>query len=121
MDHLIDFCSKKFGKTYFNTKMATRIHTLIFTSIRAPSSCFFIRQLFFGRERRLLCSNEEHINKQVTHDKCFTNVVKTIAKSTTYCRKQGDCNGTIIFEVDIMKNSSPLNLKFTIFAMSKPK
>ena len=53
--------------------------------------------------------------------KRFTNVVKTIANSTTYCRKQGDCNGTIIFEVDIMKNSSPLNLKFTIFAMSKPK
>ena len=77
MDHLIDFCSKKFGKTYFNTKMATRIHALIFTSIRAPSSCFFIRQLFFGRERRLLCSNEEHINKQVTHDaQCF--VLETI-------------------------------------------
>ena len=53
--------------------------------------------------------------------KPFTNLVKTIANSTTYCRKPGDCNGTIIFEVDIMKNSSPLNLKFTIFAMSKPK
>ena len=52
--------------------------------------------------------------------KRFTNVVKTIANSTTYCRKPGDCNGTNIFEINIMKNSSPLNLKFTIFAMSKP-
>ena len=48
-------------------------------------------------------------------------VAKTIANSTTYSRKPGDCNGTIIFEIDIMKNSSPLNLKFTSFAMSKPK
>ena len=61
------------------------------------------------------------INEFETMCKRFTNVVKTIANSTTYCRKQGDCNGIIIFEVDIMKNSSPLNLKFTIFAMSKPK
>ena len=59
--------------------------------------------------------------KDVGNGKRFTNVVKTIANSTTYCRKQGDCNGTIIFEVDIMKNSSLLNLKFTIFVMSKPK
>ena len=53
--------------------------------------------------------------------KRFMNVVKTIANSTIYCRKPGDCNGTIIFEIDVMKNSSQLNLKFTIFAMSKPK
>ena len=36
-------------------------------------------------------------------------------------RKPENYNGTIIFEIDIMKNSSPLNLKFTLFAMSKPK
>ena len=36
-------------------------------------------------------------------------------------RKPGDYNGTIIVEFDIMKNSSPLNLKLTFFAMSKPK
>ena len=53
--------------------------------------------------------------------KCFTYVTKTIANSTTYSRKPGDYNGTIIFEIHIMKNSSPLNLKFTLFAMSKPK
>ena len=53
--------------------------------------------------------------------KCFTCVTKTIANLTTYSRKPGDYNGTIIFEIDIMKNSSPLNLIFTFFAMSKPK
>ena len=53
--------------------------------------------------------------------KCFTCFTKTFASSATYSRKPGDYNGTIIFEIDIMKNSSPLNLKFTLFAMSKPK
>ena len=48
-------------------------------------------------------------------------VTKTIANSTTYSRKPGDYNGTIIFEFDIMKNSSPLNLKFTFFATVKTK
>ena len=52
----------------------------------------------------------------------FTYVTKNITNlQTTYSRKPGDYNGTIIFEIDIMKNSSPLNLKFTLFAMSKPK
>ena len=53
--------------------------------------------------------------------KCFTYATKTIANSTTYSRKPGDYNGTIIFEFDIMKNSSPLNLKFTSFATVKTK
>ena len=53
--------------------------------------------------------------------KCFTWYTKTFANLTTYSRKPGNYNGTIIFENDIMKNSSPLNLKFTLFAMSKPK
>ena len=53
--------------------------------------------------------------------KCFTYVTKTIANLTTYSRKPGDYNGTIIFEIDIMKNSSPLNLKFTFFATVKTK
>ena len=42
--------------------------------------------------------------------KCFTCVTKTIANLATYSRKPEDCNGTIIFEFDIMKNSSPINL-----------
>ena len=33
----------------------------------------------------------------------------------------GDYNGTIIFEIDIMKNSSPLNFKFIFFATIKTK
>ena len=40
----------------------------------------------------------------------FTYVTKTIANLTTYRRKTGEYNGTIIFEIDIMKNSSPINL-----------
>ena len=53
--------------------------------------------------------------------KCFTYVTKTIANSTTSSRKPGDYDGTIIFEIDIMKNSSRLNSKFTFFATVKTK
>ena len=42
--------------------------------------------------------------------KCFTYVPKTIANLTTYSRKLGDYNDTIIFEIDVMKNSFPINL-----------
>jgi hypothetical protein len=50
--------------------------------------------------------------------KFFTYVTKTIANLTTYSRKQENYDGTIIFEIDFMENSSPINLKldfFTIF------
>ena len=64
----------------------------------------------------------EHVNLIMKYiSKCFTYVTKTIANSTTYSRKPGDYNGTIIFEFDIMKNSSPLNLKFIFFATLKTK
>ena len=43
-------------------------------------------------------------------------VTKTIANLTTYSRKAGDYNGTIMFEIDIMKNSSPLNLICRLWA-----
>ena len=56
-----------------------------------------------------------------THRKCFTYVTKTIANLTTYRRKPRNYNGTIIFEIDIMKNLSPLNLKFKYFATVKTK
>ena len=42
--------------------------------------------------------------------KSFTYLTKTHANLTTYSRKQGNFNGTISFEIDIMKNSSPINL-----------
>ena len=42
--------------------------------------------------------------------KFFTYVTKTRANLTTYSRKLENYNGTIIFEIDIMKNSSPINL-----------
>ena len=52
-----------------------------------------------------------HLNQSIADQgKCFTYVTKTIANLTTYSRKPGDYNGTIIFEIDIMKNFSPINL-----------
>ena len=44
------------------------------------------------------------------YGKCLTYVAKTRANLTTYSRKPENYNGTIIFEIDIMKNSSPINL-----------
>ena len=40
---------------------------------------------------------------------------KTCLNLTTYSRKPWNYNDTIIIEFDIMKKSSPLNLKFTFF------
>ena len=37
-------------------------------------------------------------------------VIKTCANLTTYSRKLEKYNDTIIFEIDIMKKSSPINL-----------
>jgi len=42
--------------------------------------------------------------------KFFTYVTKSRANLTTYSRKPENDNGTIIFEIDIMKKSSPINL-----------
>ena len=42
--------------------------------------------------------------------KFFTYVTKICANLTTYCRKPENYNGTIIFEIDIMKNLSLINL-----------
>ena len=42
--------------------------------------------------------------------KFFTYVTKTCANLTTCSREPENYNGTIIFEIDIMKNSSPINL-----------
>ena len=42
--------------------------------------------------------------------KFYTYVTKTPAKLTAYRRKPENYNGSIIFEIDIMKKSSPINL-----------
>ena len=42
--------------------------------------------------------------------KFFTYVTKIIANLATYSSKLKNYNGIIIFEIDIMKNSSPINL-----------
>ena len=68
------------------------------------------------------CNNSYFFQLEIIHScKCFKYVAKTIANSTTYSRNPGDYNGTIIFEFDIMKNSSLLNLKSTFFATVKTK
>ena len=51
----------------------------------------------------------------------FSYVTKTCQHLSTYSRKPGNYNGTIIFEVDIMKKFSPLKSKFTFFATVKTK
>ena len=54
--------------------------------------------------------------------KFFTYVTKTRANLSTHSRKPGNYNDTIIFEIDIMKKSSPINLEFTFLPkLSKPK
>ena len=76
-------------------------------------SCRFL--VFASRSAHFSHSHLVDLSKR------FTNVTKTIANSTTFSRKPGDYNGTIIFEFDIMKNSSALNLKLTFFATVKSK
>ena len=51
----------------------------------------------------------------------FTYVTRTCPHLSTYSRKLGNYNGTIIFVIDIMKKSFPPNLKFTFLPLSKPK
>ena len=46
----------------------------------------------------------------MTKGKCFTYVTITHANLTIYSRKPENYNGTIFFEIDIMKNLSPINL-----------
>ena len=57
--------------------------------------------------------------------KFFTYVTETQANLSTYSRKPGyhnleNYNGTIDFEIDTMKKSSPINSKFTFLPLSKP-
>ena len=49
-----------------------------------------------------------------TLNKFFTYVTKTRANLSTFSRKPENFNGTIIVEINIMKKSSPINLKFTL-------
>ena len=49
--------------------------------------------------------------------RCYTSNInlsgmspKLLVNLTTYSRKPGDYNGTIIFEIDFIKNSSPIVL-----------
>ena len=54
---------------------------------------------------------ESNMNKNYLFmGKYFTYVTKTCAHLFTYSRKPGNYNGTIIFEIDIMKKSASINL-----------
>ena len=57
------------------------------------------------------CKFFANIEEHSSHSscKCFMYVNKTRANLTTYSRKLENYNGTIIFEIDIMKKSSPIN------------
>ena len=91
---------------------------------RQPAEFFFskkIRQMKLGQNNKYDITKTWPCAGLTLQGKCFTYVTKTIANLTTYSRKLGDYNGTITFEIDIMKNSSPLNLKFTYFATVKTK
>ena len=60
-------------------------------------------------------------SKMISHitSNCFTYVTKTIANLTTYSRKH--YNGTIVFEIDIMK-THPHSIQTSHFLpLSKPK
>ena len=60
---------------------------------------------------RLLCSKlQREATIAMIVNVSRTYLTKTRANSTTYSRKPGNFNGTISFEIDIMKNSSPINL-----------
>ena len=78
-------------------------------NVQSPQSATTPRRLTLGQMQ------EEKLPK------CFTYVTKTMANLTTFSRKPGNYNGTIIFEIDIIKNSFPLHLKFIFFATGKTK
>ena len=66
---------------------------------------------FLARALHPQCINQTvRLQLLLSFGKFFTYVTKTRANSTTYSRKLENYNGTIIFEIDIMKNSSPINL-----------
>ena len=59
--------------------------------------------------------NTSKTTMATTLNKFFTYVTKTRANLSTYIKKPESYNGTIIFEIDIMKKSSPTQFKIHIF------
>ena len=59
-------------------------------------------------ENPKICADIEEV--EGSSGKCFTYVTKTCANLATFNRKPENYYGTIIFEINIMKNSSPINL-----------
>ena len=82
---------------------------------------YWIRPNIAANTKNSVISQSHEKSSYRTNCKCFTYVTKTNGNLTKYSRKPGDYNCIIIFDIDIMKNSSPLNLKFTVFANVKTK
>ena len=78
---------------------------LVYTGLAKYTKC--AKSLLFQHFYRVF---SPFFAELMLHGKCFTYLTKTRANSTTYSRKPGNFNGTISFEIDIMKNSSPINL-----------
>ena len=75
---------------------------------------------FLGRFKMTLSSTVKVLTG-ISSSKFFTYVTKTRPNLTTYSRKPGNYNGTIIFDIDIMKKSYPINLNLRFLPLSKPK
>ena len=67
-----------------------------------------IPQNLFGRSAKFNVMSLKKASLGV-RSKFLMYVTKTCVNLTTYSRKLGNYVGTIIFEIDIMKNSSPIN------------
>ena len=83
-------------------------------------SCPFAKSLNDWKQEVNQRDVDRRKSAAATIGKFFTYVTKIHANLTTYSAKPENSNGTIIFEIDILKTSSPINLKFTLLPLSKP-
>ena len=73
-------------------------------------SCPFAKSLNDWKQEVNQRDVDRRKSAAATIGKFFTYVTKIHANLTTYSAKPENSNGTIIFEIDIMKKSSPINL-----------
>ena len=76
---------------------------MIITGCQDVSKSFFCSELSDKKAR------QDNNNYKAYDNKYFTYGTKTCANLTIYSRKPGIYNGTISFEIDIMKNLFPIN------------
>ena len=92
-----------------------KIYTTALNRISQKSSTAPARKTYWQKNQK---ANKVFMDTTVNVSRVSPKLSRTF---TTYSRKPGDYNGTIIFEIAIMKNSSPLNLKFKFLATVKTK